>query len=114
MHVGQYLFKPEVPETGTLHPEKLFRVSWDGIMLVLLLYIAVMVPIELGSFKLNQTKAHIVLDVLVDLLFIIDIGLNFRTGYYDKAKACTHSLHTHRTPTRSYPASRWAPLGRSL
>eukprot|EP00908_Phaeocystis_cordata_P008354 Transcript_19010.p1 GENE.Transcript_19010~~Transcript_19010.p1 ORF type:complete len:813 (-),score=358.41 Transcript_19010:1119-3557(-) len=70
---------------GVLHPEKTFRVSWDLFMLVLLFYVAIAVPLT-TFFDIKQTTMHVVWDFMVDLLFLCDIVLNFRTGYFDKAK----------------------------
>ena len=54
-------------------------------MLVLLLYVAIFVPL-FTFFDIKQSAGHLFWDVLVDLLFISDIYLNFRTGFVDKTK----------------------------
>ena len=48
-------------------------------------YVAILVPLA-TFFDLDQGTGHLVWDIVVDLLFIADIGLNFRTGFVDKAK----------------------------
>ena len=80
------LFHSEEVYTGVLHPEGPFRVCWDVFMLVLLLYVAVTVPLLTFFDDIEHTDVHILWDVVVDLLFISDIFLNFRTGYVDSAK----------------------------
>ena len=80
------VFQSEEVYAGVLNPEGPFRVCWDVFMLVLLLYVAVTVPLLTFFDDIEHTDVHICFDVVVDLLFIMDILLNFRTGYMDAAK----------------------------
>ena len=41
------------------------------------------IPMEIG-LEMSTNTAWTVFDYLVDLLFAVDIGLNFRTGYFDE------------------------------
>ena len=106
VHVGQHTFKPEVKPSRLLHPEGQLRVAWDALMLALLTYIAALVPLEVGGFELHVSDAQRGWDVLVDVLFMVDIALNFRTGYHDRAKIL---VLEPRAVVRRY-LSTWFPL----
>ncbi len=106
VHVGQHTFKPEVKPSRLLHPEGQLRVAWDALMLALLTYIAAIVPLEVGGFELHVSDAQRGWDVLVDVLFMVDIALNFRTGYHDRAKIL---VLEPRAVGRRY-LSTWFPL----
>jgi CRP-like cAMP-binding protein len=53
--------------------------SWDMFVTVLLVYIAVMLPYTLGFEEGKET----IVDQSINYLFLIDVALNFRTGYTD-------------------------------
>jgi hypothetical protein len=63
-------------------PQRTFRAIWDAAQLVILMYVALVYPVraameydpELGSWMM-------VLDVIIDLWFLLDIVINFRTAY---------------------------------
>jgi hypothetical protein len=55
------------------------RVAWDMFMLVQLLYIAIMLPYCLGFYDGAET----VFDRISNYLFLLDVALNFRTGFTD-------------------------------
>ena len=50
---------------------------------MLVLYNVVVIPMEIG-LEMTTNTAWTVFDYIVDLLFAIDIALNFRTGYFDE------------------------------
>lgn len=79
------LFQEEIAHHGMLHPEGRFRIAWDLLMLTLLIYVAVLVPLA-TFFSIGHSSAHLVWDGFVDLAFLVDVALNFRTGFVDKAK----------------------------
>jgi hypothetical protein len=67
-----------------LRPGGVFRVTWDVLVLVMLAFVCVETPFVV-CFSINSL-AHPVLygaDVLVDVFFTLDIGINFRTGVRD-------------------------------
>jgi len=68
-----------------LNPSGSFRTRWDLFQILFLTYVAVVVPFRLG-FELEAPTLSVgfVLEVVIDLYFIIDIGLNFLTSFYDK------------------------------
>uniref|UniRef100_A0A1I8HWC0 Potassium voltage-gated channel protein eag n=1 Tax=Macrostomum lignano TaxID=282301 RepID=A0A1I8HWC0_9PLAT len=77
-------YKQEAPKTPPhiiLHYAA-FKTTWDWIILILTGYTAVMVPFNV-AFK-NKTMddvAFLVLDSIVDVVFFIDIVLNFHTTF---------------------------------
>ncbi|XP_016100256.1 potassium voltage-gated channel subfamily H member 2-like isoform X1 [Sinocyclocheilus grahami] len=85
------LQSPDVHKWIMLHYSP-FKAMWDWIILLLVLYTAVFTPYSAAFFlnELEEEKKHIcgytcnplnVVDVIVDVLFIIDIVITFRTTY---------------------------------
>ena len=60
-------------------PTSTFRGFWDWFIIVLVLYNAVSIPLEIG-FETSTPLAQQVVDVFVDVFFITDIVINFRTA----------------------------------
>jgi len=72
---------PKTPNHIILHYSA-FKTLWDWIILVLTFYTSVMVPFN-AAFR-NKTIADIpllVVDSIVDVIFFIDIVLNFHTTF---------------------------------
>ena len=67
-----------------MHPLGRFRKIWDLLQVLLLFYVAILVPYRIcfDDDVVTYGKAFF-LDVLVDMYFIVDVVLNFRTAYYD-------------------------------
>ena len=66
-------------------PDSKFSQIWDLMQVVLLLYISVVVPIRAGfeeGVVLWSTTFFI--DAAIDIYFVCDLVLNFRTAYYTK------------------------------
>uniref|UniRef100_A0AAQ4P4G5 PAC domain-containing protein n=1 Tax=Gasterosteus aculeatus aculeatus TaxID=481459 RepID=A0AAQ4P4G5_GASAC len=76
-------YKQEAPKTPPhiiLH-YCTFKTTWDWVILILTFYTAIMVPYNV-SFKTKQNNlAWLVLDSVVDIVFLIDIVLNFHTTF---------------------------------
>ncbi|CAJ1078062.1 potassium voltage-gated channel subfamily H member 5-like isoform X2 [Xyrichtys novacula] len=76
-------YKQEAPKTPPhiiLH-YCTFKTTWDWVILILTFYTAIMVPYNV-SFKIKQNNlAWLVLDSVVDVIFLIDIVLNFHTTF---------------------------------
>lgn len=89
-------YKLQVPETTwliLLHYSP-FKAFWDWIILLLVLYTAVFTPYSAAFLldehgNLRQRRCGYtcnplnVADLMVDVLFIVDIVINFRTTYVD-------------------------------
>eukprot|EP01135_Chromosphaera_perkinsii_P001311 Nk52_evm38s164 gene=Nk52_evmTU38s164 len=63
-----------------IHPYSSFRWKWDLLMVLLLMYTLVALPITLAFFQDDLPVGWLVFSVLVDVLFLIDIWINFRTA----------------------------------
>eukprot|EP01052_Picozoa_sp_SAG31_P013305 SAG31_NODE_797_length_12029_cov_13.875692_12_plen_466_part_00 len=72
-------------EAKVIHPLGRFRKVWDLMQIVLLVYVAVLVPYRIGfDDDVDKWGYAFFLDALVDVYFIVDVFLNFRTAFYDK------------------------------
>ncbi|XP_075443031.1 voltage-gated delayed rectifier potassium channel KCNH8 isoform X2 [Ascaphus truei] len=82
-----------------------FKAAWDWLILLATFYVAVTVPYNVSfvdNDDLSSTRSTTVSDISVEILFIIDIILNFRTTYVSesgqvifKARSiCIHYLTT--------------------
>lgn len=80
----------------TFDPHDHRRQMWDLAMTALLLYSMAEVPLQV-AFGDELAIGWRYFDVLVDLLFIIDIGVNFRTAFYVEGKLITggRKIATH-------------------
>ena len=67
----------------TMHPQGKFRQNWDFLMMALVLYVAWLLPYRY-TFMLGTMYWADLVDVIMDLLFLIDLAVNFRTCYYVK------------------------------
>ncbi|KAM6917478.1 voltage-gated delayed rectifier potassium channel KCNH5 [Lycodopsis pacificus] len=76
-------YKQEAPKTPPhiiLH-YCTFKTTWDWVILILTFYTAIMVPYNV-SFKTRQNNiVWLVLDSVVDVIFLVDIVLNFHTTF---------------------------------
>eukprot|EP00899_Mesostigma_viride_P010185 jgi/Mesvir1/19168/Mv01189-RA.1 len=66
-----------------INPRSDFMRRWDVILLMLLIFTASVTPFEI-SFLVTKINAMYFINRFVDLLFLIDIILNFYTGYWDE------------------------------
>ncbi|KAG8183171.1 hypothetical protein JTE90_013690 [Oedothorax gibbosus] len=78
------LQKPRVHKWTILHYSP-FKAVWDWIILLLVIYTAIFTP-YVAAFLLNEERLDndgpiVIIDLIVDVMFIIDIVINFRTTY---------------------------------
>lgn len=64
-----------------MHPESNFRKYWDLFSMVLIIYSCITIPYRLG-FSVEPTDSQLLFDRVVDLIFMIDCGLTFRTAIF--------------------------------
>ncbi|XP_054838104.1 potassium voltage-gated channel subfamily H member 1 [Eublepharis macularius] len=80
-------YKQEAPKTPPhiiLH-YCVFKTTWDWVILILTFYTAILVPYNV-SFKTKQNNvAWLVVDSIVDVIFLVDIVLNFHTTFVGPA-----------------------------
>ncbi|KGL95888.1 Potassium voltage-gated channel subfamily H member 8, partial [Charadrius vociferus] len=117
MKINRNVFesKPSVPEYKVASVQKsrfillhysIFKALWDWLILLATFYVAVTVPYNVcftgTEDSLSAARSTIVSDIAVEMLFILDIILNFRTTYvsqsgqgvYDPRSICIHYVAT--------------------
>ncbi|KRT86713.1 cNMP binding protein, partial [Oryctes borbonicus] len=62
----------------------MFKSCWDWLILIATFYVAVVVPYNASFVDDDGERPSVVVDVIVEALFFIDIILNFRTTYVNK------------------------------
>eukprot|EP00854_Cymbomonas_tetramitiformis_P005587 gene5587-6774_t len=66
---------------GTVHPESIFRKTWDIVTSLFLIYVAIVVPVRVG-FELTAYGNWFVWEIIIDGWFVLDLVLNFFTAFY--------------------------------
>jgi len=72
-------------------PHSWFRRLWDILSLILLTYVAIFTPVQIAFYGEAMSMSNwyewpivFTMDRIVDVIFIIDIFLNFRTAWVNK------------------------------
>ena len=73
-------------------------------MFTFVLYNSIYIPISIGDFSVNKPLGQCIIDILIDVLFIVDMLLNLRTVYYDEEGQL---VLQPRTIYRKYLCSHW-------
>uniref|UniRef100_A0A7S1UCC9 Cyclic nucleotide-binding domain-containing protein n=1 Tax=Phaeomonas parva TaxID=124430 RepID=A0A7S1UCC9_9STRA len=97
--VRKHQITPEisVPDVGSLmhgeghdmpdwcKPHSTFRTAWDSLMFVIVTYNMIVTPIHIAIIKEEEASDSplVVLDILLDLLFVADTVLRFNFAYID-------------------------------
>lgn len=65
----------------------IFKIGWDWLILLCTFYTAIMVPYNAAftDMESDNSKSSLYSDIVVEIMFIIDIALNFRTSFIDKS-----------------------------
>ena len=63
-----------------LHPRSRFRQQWDGMLFLMLMYCAFVIPFRLG-FDEKAVGTVLVWEAVIDCAFLLDVLLSFRTGF---------------------------------
>lgn len=66
-----------------MHPHAKAKVRWDLMMAVMIFYSTLTVPFRIG-FEETAGVFGTVVDVVVDIGFVLDIVLSFRTAFLDE------------------------------
>lgn len=65
-----------------LNPKKFY---WDMFVIILAVWNCITIPIDIAFHNdIFTSVGFILFDIVVDLLFLLDIVVNFRTTFYDK------------------------------
>ena len=75
---GEWLCSKEPP---VIDPDVEWKQSWDLLILVLILYSAAAIPVEI-AFEVESTGWQWGLEAAFSLCFLLDLGFNFNLGYY--------------------------------
>lgn len=66
----------------SIHPHSLFRMRWDIGIAICLAYNALLIPYRICFDQIADPEEFIFwFDRIIDLLFLVDVGINFYTGY---------------------------------
>ena len=77
--IQHHLLEEEVPWYVILGDSR-WKPYWDLLVSLLVLYTCFALPLRLG-FKLRMSGAAAAVDYFSDVLFLVDLGLNFITAY---------------------------------
>ena len=74
-----------------ISPDSIFRKIWDGAQIFLVVYVAVAVPYRL-AFEKNVIlwSNWFFFDACIDIYFVTDLLMSFRTAYYTKQGELEH------------------------
>lgn len=91
---------------GVILPFSRFRTSWDMVILLFVIYTAVTLPIQLAYPDAPDTFNQLAdFELVMDILFLVDIGLNFRTSYVQNAE-----LNVNKKKIAQKYFSGWFPI----
>lgn len=66
------------------HPTKGFKLRWDLAIIIFSIYNSFVIPLEFSIPKTFEGVALFTVgDSIIDILFLLDIAINFRTKYID-------------------------------
>ena len=71
-------------DAGMINPRNHFRLGWDlGVVMPLLVYLTIVMPFRLSFVNEAPPFTPIYwFEFIIDMIFLFDIGFNFRTGVY--------------------------------
>jgi Ion transport protein len=68
---------------GVVYPDATFKGIWDLICLVLIIYQSIIIPFRL-CFDVEASGIMYYWETFIDCVFMLDIFVNFNTGFYKK------------------------------
>ncbi|KAG9403053.1 hypothetical protein AC1031_006595 [Aphanomyces cochlioides] len=75
-----------------IHPNSTFRRVWDVVVAMLVIYVCIMTPVAL-SFDFLDWSVLEPVDSTLDVCFILDMVLSFRTGVYAYGEVRMESMY---------------------
>eukprot|EP01043_Picozoa_sp_COSAG02_P043576 COSAG02_NODE_3809_length_6200_cov_16.371415_2_plen_599_part_00 len=72
---------PPTCRDGVIHPRSTLRRRWDFLLFAMLLYCAFLIPYRVG-FDVMAENAWLWFETAIDVTFVIDVFINFRTGFF--------------------------------
>jgi CRP-like cAMP-binding protein len=71
----------------SINPENFFRNLWDFYLSVWLIYSCIVTPVNLAFLETKPGDPLFVVDMIIDFSFLVDVIINFFTGFYDNEGA---------------------------
>ena len=71
--------------SGLILPTSRLRVFWDMMTMAMVMYTAISLPVVVVYPDFEVPVALTVFEIAMDVIFILDIGLNFRTAFVEDA-----------------------------
>jgi len=84
-----------------IDPADPFRVSWDALMVLMLVYITITVPYRV-AWDVAAENALWYIETFIDIMFIVDIVLNMRTAFIREGKLVTNNGQIFKRYARSW------------
>ena len=82
---NESLFEENPLPPFMIDPDSTFSAYWDLTSVIMLLYVTVTVPLRVCfGVDIDMWSFAFFVELLVDLFFVMDVGLNFRTAYRDE------------------------------
>ncbi|GMI28185.1 hypothetical protein TeGR_g1413 [Tetraparma gracilis] len=89
-------------EKFLIHPDSRYRLWWDMITAIFVLYLIWLVPFSVGFDSWYPTTFLYYLNWFIDGWFILDVILNFRTGFVDHGVMVLDSKRIVKNYLQSY------------
>ena len=70
---------------GLIYPDAVERAVWDISLFVAIIYQSMSLPFKI-AFEVRDYEFMFWFEMTVDIMFIVDIVLNFNTGYHEKSR----------------------------
>ena len=72
-----------------VYPDAVFKITWDFCIIFLILFQAIAVPFKISFDEIDETQENEIgfveiIEFFIECAFILDIIINFNTGYYLK------------------------------
>jgi hypothetical protein len=90
-----------LPKTIILHYSP-GKAAWDWLILLLVIYIAIYTPYAAAFLHLEHSDPLVVVDLVVDTMFMADMLINFRTTYMHNGELIVDPRHIAVNYLRSW------------
>lgn len=97
---------PEVKRLLYINPDGNFRTYWDVFQVLVLFYLAWVTPYRV-AFDAAAYGYEFYFEFLVDVYFVVDVFLNFVTGYWKDLEVTSVLIHEPWAIAKNYMATWW-------
>jgi len=77
--------KKEEKPIGVIYPDAVERAVWDISLFVAIIYQSMSLPFKI-AFEVKDSEFMFWFENTIDVMFIVDMLLNFNTGYHEKSR----------------------------